>query len=1083
MIDSILTFAVQRRYIVVFLTLIVMVLGAVSISRLPIDAVPDVTNKQVQINSIAPSLSPVEIEKRVTYPLETALAGIPGLQGTRSLSRNGFSQITAVFNDNVDIYFARQQVSERLAAARAGLPDGVDPQMGPISTGLGEIVMWTIEYQRHDEKHTSGRLGWQQDGSFITPEGERLRDPVALGGYLRTVEDWLVRPQVRNVPGLAEVDVIGGYEKQYVVEPRPTALAAYGISFSELVRALQATNLAVSGNLVQRGGEAFLVRADARVRNINDIASAVVADRQGIPITVRDLAEVKIGGALRTGAASEDGHEVVIGTAMMRIGENSRTVAQAVVDKLDQVRKSLPPGVYLRVVYDRSRLVDATIHTVGKNLAEGAFLVIVVLFLLLGNIRAAIIAALVIPISLLMTAMGMNQLGVSGNLMSLGALDFGLIVDGAVIIVENSLRRLAERQHRQGTLSRADRLKEVTAASHEMIRPSLYGQAIILLVYTPLLAFQGVEGKMFLPMAITVMLALAAAFVLSVTTVPALIAILMNGKIAEKDVRAIEIAKIWYAPALRKLIARPLPIIAAGTGLFLVAAVTFVFVGQEFIPQLDEQDVLINPLRIPSTSINQSQAMQLQVEKAVEKVPEVQFVFSRTGTAEVASDPMPPNLSDTFVIVKPRDQWPDPSMPKAELVEKIGQSLKGLLGQNYEYTQPIQMRFNELVAGVRSDVAVSVFGDNLGSMLSTAQQISRVLKSIAGTSDLRVEQTQGFPTLDVALDRNAIARRGLTVEDVADTLETAIGGKGAGTVFEGDQRYDVVVRLPDQIRDNGAQIGALPVMMPPAQTGPRLSVPFRDVAALRYTQGLNQISRQDGKRRIMVQLNVRGRDLGSFVQEAQTRVGQEVSVPPGSWLEWGGQYQNLQAAKARLLLVVPLAFAVIFGLLYLGLGGLVPAAAVLSAIPLAIAGGVFALALRGIPFSISAAVGFIALSGVAVLNGLVMMSSIRKRLEDGMAVDAAIVGGAVERLRPVLSTALVASLGFVPMALATGTGAEVQKPLATVVIGGLLTATALTLFVLPAISRLIYARRRRIAGGPVNAASDADPYPLERGIP
>ncbi len=1083
MIDRILTFAVQRRYIVVFLTLIVAVLGAISLSRLPIDAVPDVTNKQVQINSIAPSLSPVEIEKRVTYPLETALAGIPGLQSTRSLSRNGFSQVTAVFNDNVDIYFARQQVAERLASARANLPDGVDPLMGPISTGLGEIVMWTIEYQRPNEKQIGGRLGWQQDGTFITPEGERLRDPVALGGYLRTVEDWIVRPQVRNVPGLAEVDVIGGYEKQYVVEPHPTALAAYGISFSELVRALQATNLAVSGNLVQRGGEALLVRADARVRNMNDIASAVVADRQGVPITVHDLADVKIGGALRTGSASEDGHEVVIGTGMMRIGGNSRTVARAVVEKLGQVRKSLPPGVSLRVVYDRSKLVDATIHTVSKNLTEGAILVIVILFLLLGNFRAAIIAALVIPISMLMTAMGMNQLGVSGNLMSLGALDFGLIVDGAVIIVENSLRRLAERQHRHGALSLADRLEEVTAASREMIRPSLYGQGIILLVYAPLLTFQGVEGKMFLPMAITVMLALAAAFVLSLTTVPALIAILMNGKIAEKDVPAIEVAKTWYAPALRKVIARPLPIIGAGVGLFLAAAVTFIFVGQEFIPQLDEQDVLINPLRIPSTSIDQSQAMQLQVEKAVKKVPEVQFAFSRTGTAEVASDPMPPNLSDTFVIVKPRDQWPDPGMPKTELVEKIDRSLKGLLGQNYQYTQPIQMRFNELVAGVRSDVAVSVFGDNLDSMLSTAQQISRVLKSIPGTSDLRVEQTQGFPTLNVTLDRNAIARRGLTVEDAAGTLETAIGGKEAGTVFEGDQRYDVVVRLPDQIRDNGAQIGALPVMLPQPQTGPRLSVPFRDVASLHYTQGLNQISRQDGKRRIMVQMNVRGRDLGSFVTEAQARVTQDVAVPPGSWLEWGGQYQNLQAAKARLLLVVPLAFAVILGLLYLGLGGLVPAIAVLSAIPPAIAGGVFALAIRGIPFSISAAVGFIALSGVAVLNGLVMMSSIRKRLEDGMPVDEAISSGAIERLRPVLSTALVASLGFVPMALATGTGAEVQKPLATVVIGGLLTATALTLFVLPAISKLIYARQSRATGEPSMIAGKADPYSLEQGIP
>lgn len=1062
MIDRIITFAVRRRYIVMFITLIIVVLGALNLSRLPIDAVPDVTNKQVQVNSIAPSLSPVEIEKRVTYPLETALAGIPGLKTTRSLSRNGFSQVTAVFDDGIDIYFARQQVSERLAGARANLPAGVDPRMGPISTGLGEIVMWTIDYQRPAGRQTNGRFGWQKDGSFVTPEGERLKDTVALESYLRTVEDWLVRPQVRNVPGLADVDVIGGYEKQYVVEPRPTALASYGISFSELAKALEATNLAVSGNLVQRGGEAFLVRADARVRNINDIASAVVADRQGVPITVANLADVKIGGALRTGSASEDGHEVVIGTAMMRIGENSRTVAKATVEKLDQVRKTLPPGVNLRVVYDRSKLVDATIHTVSKNLAEGALLVVVVLLLLLGNFRAAIIAALVIPISLLMTAIGMNELGVSGNLMSLGALDFGLIVDGAVIIVENSLRRLAERQHRQGgVLARADRLEEVAAASHEMIRPSLYGQGIILLVYVPLLTFQGVEGKMFLPMAITVMLALAAAFILSLTTVPALIAILMNGKIAEKDVRAIEIAKEHYAPALHKVIARPLPIIAAGAALFVAAAVTFVFVGQEFIPQLDEQDVLINPLRIPSTSIDQSQNMQMQVEKAVEKVPEVQFVFSRTGTAEVASDPMPPNLSDTFVIAKPRDQWADPGMPKAELVEKIDQSVKGLLGQNYQYTQPIQMRFNELVAGVRADVAVSVYGDNLGSMLATAQQISRVLKTVTGATDLRVEQTQGFPTLDIALDRNAIARRGLTVEDVAATLETAVGGAEAGTVFEGDQRYAVVVRLPDKIRDSGPQIGALPVMLPQPQTGPRLSVPFRDVASLRYIQGLNQISRQDGKRRIMVQLNVRGRDLGSFVQEAQDRVGRDVAIPPGSWLEWGGQYQNLQAAKSRLLVVVPLAFAVILGLLYLGLGGLVPAIAVFSAIPLAIAGGVFALALRGIPFSISAAVGFIALSGVAVLNGLVMMSSIRRRLDEGATPDEAIVGGAIERLRPVLSTALVASLGFVPMALATGTGAEVQRPLATVVIGGLITATALTLFVLPAISKLIYTRWRR----------------------
>lgn len=1058
-LDKVLSFAVHHRYVVIFLTLLAMVAGALAVMRLPIDAVPDVTNKQVQVNSVAPSLSPVEIEKRVTYPLETALAGIPGLQSTRSLSRNGFSQVTAIFNDGTDIYFARQQIAERLASTRDVLPTGVEPRMGPISTGLGDIVMWTVEYRRHGEKATVGRFGWQKDGSYLTPEGELLNDSVALAGYLRSVQEWLIRPQIRTVPGLAEVDIVGGYEKQYVVEPKPTMLAAYGISFSELVRALEATNLAVSGNLVQRGGEAYLVRADARVRNINDISKSVVAERRGVPVTVADVADVRIGGALRTGAASEDGHEVVIGTAMMRVGENSRTVAEATVKRLEEVRNSLPPGVYLRIVYDRSKLVDATITTVGTNLLEGALLVIAVLFFLLGNIRAAVIAGLVIPLSMLMTAVGMNWFGVSASLMSLGALDFGLIVDGAVIVVENALRRIAERQQREGQLTGEARLEEIVAASREMLRPTLYGQAIILLVYAPLLTFQGIEGKMFLPMAITVMLALGAALVLSLTTVPALIATFLRGDVSEKDVRVIAWAKEKYLPLLGKALARPWRILAGSVAVFLLAVGLFTQLGQEFIPQLDEQDVLVNASRIPSTSIEQSQKMQLTVENAIRKLPEVQFVFSRTGTAEVASDPMPPNISDTFVMVKPRAAWPDPGLPKAELVEKIDKALEGLLGNNFEYTQPIQMRFNELVAGVRSDVAVSLYGDNLGTMLATAQRIGSLLGQVPGASDVRVEQSEGFPTLDVRFDRNSVARRGLTIEDVADTLAISVGGKEAGTVFEGDQRYDIVVRLPDQTRNSTASIGALPVMLPPTATGERLSVPFRDVASIQQTRGLNQISREEGKRKIVVQMNVRGRDLGSFVREAQERVEREVRMPPGTWIKWGGQYENLQAAKSRLLLVVPLAFALIFGLLYLGLGGAVPAMAVLSAIPLAIAGGVFALVLRGMPFSISAAVGFIALSGVAVLNGLVMMGSIRQRLREGLATNEAIIGGAMERLRPVLSTALVASLGFVPMALATGTGAEVQRPLATVVIGGLISATALTLFVLPAISKLIYRRR------------------------
>ena len=1056
MIDRLLSFAVHRRYIVIALTLLVTVLGAIALTRLTIDAVPDITTKQVQVNSVAPSLSPVEIEKRVTYPIENALAGIPGLESTRSLSRNGFSQVTAVFTDSTDIYFARQQIAERLSNIREEIPPGVDPKMGPISTGLGEIVMWTLEYRRHGERATDGRYGWQKDGSFLTPEGERLRDDIALNAYLRSVQDWIVRPQIRNVPGIADVDSNGGFEKQYLVSPRPSMMAAYGVSFSELVKALEATNLAVSGNLVERGGEASLVRLDARVRTLNEITNAVVGQRNGVPVTVGNLADVRIGGALRTGAASEDGHEVVIGTALMRIGENSRTVARAVTDRLEQIHKSLPPGVYMRVVYDRSRLVDATIHTVGKNLIEGALLVVAVLFFLLGNLRAALVTALVIPISMLMTAIGMTRLGISGSLMSLGALDFGLIVDGAVIIVENTLRRLAERQHREGVLSGEARLQEIVAASREMVRPTLFGQAIILLVYLPLLSFQGVEGKMFLPMALTVMLALGAALVLSLTTVPALIATLLRGEVSEKDVRAIAWAKERFEPALRKVLARPKRVIMGGLAATALAAAIFIVMGQEFIPRLDEQDIVVMASRIPSTSIEQSQRMQLQVERAIAKVPEVQQVFSRIGTADIGSDPMPPNLADTFVIVKPRDQWSDPGMSKDELIQKVDKSLEGLLGNSFEFTQPIEMRFNELIAGVRSDVSIAVYGDDLSALLATARRIGSTVNKIPGARDVKVEQTTGFPTLEVALDRNGIARRGLTVEEAAETLEVAVGGKPAGIVFEGDRRFDVVVRLPDALRDNVDQIGALPVMLPETGTGPRSSVPFRDIATLRHSQGLNQISRENGKRRIVVQLNVRGRDIGSFVDEAKEQIERGVRLPSGTYLEWGGQYENLQAAKARLLLVVPLAFAVILGLLYLALGGWVPALAVFSAIPLAIAGGVFALALRGMPFSISAAVGFIALSGVAVLNGLVMMSSIRKRLTDGQAVDGAILEGAIERLRPVLSTALVASLGFLPMALATGTGAEVQKPLATVVIGGLITATALTLLVLPAIAKLIY---------------------------
>ena len=1066
MIGRILSMSVKGRWYVLVLTLIIAALGAWQLAKLPIDAVPDITNKQVQINSIAPALSPIEIEKRVTFPIETALAGIPGLESTRSISRNGFSQVSAVFTESTDLYFARQQVAERLTQARDTLPAGVQPQIGPVTTGLGEVYMYTVEFANPGGKGAKvkdGSPGWQSDGSYLTPEGERLSDPVAQAGYLRTVQDWIIRPQLRTVNGVAGIDSIGGYEKQYVVEPDPAKLAAYGVSYTELAKALEATNLSVGANFIQRAGEAYLVRADARVRTLDEIANAVIATRQTVPVTVKDVATVRVGGDLRTGAATKNGQETVVGTALMLIGENSRTVAKAVGEKLTQVKKSLPPGIVVNVGLDRSVLVNATIGTVERNLTEGAILVAATLFLLLGNVRAAFIAVLIIPFSFLMMAIGMNSLGVPGNLMSLGALDFGLIVDGTVIIIENCLLRLAERQHHENRLLNLnERLETVLHASQEMIRPTVYGQAIIFLVFAPLLTFTGVEGKTFSPMAITIMLALAAAFVLSLTFVPAMVAILMRGKVAEKEVRIIQWLKVRYEPLLARSLARPWPFIGAGVAVFLVSGVVFTTLGQEFIPTLDEKNIALGALKIPSTSLEQSKTMQQQVEKAIVSLPEVEMVFAKTGTAEVATDPMPPNQSDGFVILKPSEEWPKGVTSKEQVAERILKKVEPLLGNSYEITQPIQMRFNELIAGVRGDVAIKLYGDDLDKMSAAAGKIGLVLQGIQGAEGVRVEQTAGAPTLDVRFDRAAIARFGLTVEEVADTLATALGGREAGAVFEGDRRFDIIVRVPMAQRNDLDSLGATPVMLPSSDGAPSQSVPLRQLVELRFTDGLNQVSRENGKRRVVIQVNVRGRDIGSFVTEARSKV-EAVALPTGSYLQWGGQYENLQAATQRLSIVVPLCFLAIFVILFMALGGVARALAVFAAIPLGLAGGVFALALTGITFSISAAVGFIVLAGVAVLNGLVVMSSIRQRLDEGVPVAKAIYDGSVERFRPVLMTGLVPAIGFIPMALAHGTGAEVQKPLAMVVIGGLITATLVTLLVLPAISQLILSLGRKPA--------------------
>ncbi|MBS0195980.1 MAG: CusA/CzcA family heavy metal efflux RND transporter [Planctomycetes bacterium] len=1132
MLEGILHFSIKNRWLVLLLTVMAAGLGVYSLRRLPIDAVPDITNNQVQINATAASLSPIEVEKRVTFTIENALAGIPGLQSTRSLSRNGFAQITAVFEDDVNIYFARQQVSERLGEAKESLPPGVEPVMGPIATGLGEIYMYTVEYEHPHgagAKFTPGEPGWQREGVYLTPEGRTLTSDLELAAYLREVQDWIIRPQLKGVKEVAGVEAIGGYVKQYHIQPDPMKLVSYGLTFAEVIDAVEKNNISTGAGYIEHKGESYLVRATGRIERPEQIEEIVVASRGGVPIRVKDIVAdaggVGIGRELRTGSASENGEEVVVSTAIMLLGANSRTVAASVDAKMTEVQRSLPAGIRAKTVLNRTKLVDATILTVQKNLLEGAVLVIVVLLLLLGNVRAALICALAIPLSMLMTATGMVQNKVSGNLMSLGAIDFGLIVDGAVIIVENCLRRLGEAQHQRGRLlTLQERLHEVMVAAKEMIQPSVYGQAIIVTVYFPILALTGVEGKMFHPMAMTVIFALVAAFVLSVTFVPAMVAVLIGGRVTEKEMFLVRWAKAAYEPVLRWSVRLRWPVAGAAVLAFAASALLFTRLGQEFAPTLDEKDLAMHAMRIPSTGITQSQAMQLEVEKAVSLIPEVAFIYSKTGTAEMATDPMPPNVSDTFIIFKDKSQWrteaelerviadkqaemasvdahagghgelgehghgedgheEEPELRieghKGALIRLIQLTVAAVPGNNYEFTQPIQMRFNELISGVRGDVAVKVYGDDFDAMEKTAARVLEVLRGIPGAADAKSEQTEGLPVMTVDIDRAAIARYGLSVHDVQEVVAVAMGGREAGKVFEGDRRFDLVVRLPDALRGRIDTLERLPIPLPERGEETRTVqlasseegsvaeltarprgvgfVPLGEVARIDVAEGTNQISRENGKRRIVVQCNVRGRDLGSFVQEAQARMT-AVTLPAGQWLVWGGQFENLVAAKERLTVVVPICFLLIFLLLFSTFKSVKYALLVFSAVPLGLTGGIVALWLRGMPFSISAAVGFIALSGVAVLNGLVMVSFINQLRAEGLGRDAAILRGCLVRLRPVLMTALVASLGFVPMALAHGTGAEVQKPLATVVIGGLISSTLLTLVVLPALYRIVTGR-------------------------
>lgn len=1069
MIEKILRFSIHYRVLVLLVTLGISAYGLYILPTLPIDAVPDVTNNQVQINTSIDNLSPGEMEKQVTFFIENALSGIPGLESTRSLSRNGFSQVTAVFEDKVNVHFARQQIAERLSEIRESLPPGSEPRMGPLSTGLGEVYMWTVKFDHSEpagiSTHASGYAidtpGWKADGSFLTPDGKRLTNAIERGAYLRTVQDWIVKPQLKGIQGLAGIDSIGGYVMQIHVHPDLDKLMSFGLSLKDLKEALEHNNLNRGAGIIEVQGEAYLMKTDARIQSLEELENVVIASNAGMPIYLKDLAKIEIGKEWRSGSSSQDGEEIVTGTAMMLMGGNSRTVANAVDRKMDEIKSQLPPGIRIETVLNRTKLIDSTIHTVVKNLSEGALLVIAVLFALMGNFRAACITALVIPIAMLLTAVGMIKSHISGNLMSLGAIDFGLIVDGAVILAENSLRRLSEKQAQLGRILNADeRVHEVVSASTEMIRPSVFGQAIIIMVYIPLLSLSGIEGKMFEPMALTVIFALLAAFVLSLTFVPAMIALWVTNRVHEGDNSIIKKAKDCYRPILKTALTFPARTIGMAAACFVMALFLFMTLGQEFVPTLDEQDLAVQSTRSPSTSLSQATQMQLEVEKTLLKFPEVAKVFSKTGTAEMASDPMPPDASDTFVIFKPKEEWPQPIREKEEIIEQMEAALKRLPGNNFEFTQPIEMRFNELIAGVQSDVAIKIYGDDFEVLQKTAHRIAEVVRKVPGAADVMVDKLDGLPTIQVDVDRLSVSSYGLDMQDVLDVVGTAFGGEKTGVIFSGDRRVDIVLILDDALRQNLNGLENIPIPLPKKEGLTGQFITLKEVASIKEVDGLNEVGRENGKRVLMVTTNVRGTDLGTFIEHAKKAIKQKVHIPSGYWIAWGGQYESLLSAQERLLVVVPVCFFLIFTALYAAFNSGREALTVFSGVPFALTGGVLSLGVRAMPFSISAAVGFIAVSGIAVLNGLVLMTAINALRKQGIPLKEALFEGALTRLRPVLMTALVASLGFLPMALATGAGAEVQKPLATVVVGGLISSTLLTLVVLPCIYLLLVRTRK-----------------------
>ncbi|MCU4501301.1 CusA/CzcA family heavy metal efflux RND transporter [Acinetobacter radioresistens] len=1031
--ERIIQFSIQHAIWVMLFACIWIAVGIYSYQKLPIDAVPDITNTQVQINTQANGFTALEVEQRITYPIENAMAGIPDLELTRSISRYGLSQVTIVFEDGTDIYWARQQINQRLQEIQAELPAQTSPIMSPVSTGLGEIYQWVLRAEPKAKK---------SDGTAYT------------GMDLREIQDWVVRPQLQRVQGVAEVNSIGGFEKNYVVSPDFNYMQQLNISLEQLQQALNQNNENRGAGFIEDNGQQLTVRIPGTLNNISDIENTLVTSSSGRAIRVSDIAQVSIGHDLRTGGATYNGEETVLGIAMMAMGENSRTVSKAVDAKIRDIQNSLPKGVFIETVYDRTTLVEKAIKTVQKNLVEGAVLVIVILFLFLGNIRAALITACVIPLSMLFTLTGMAQKNISANLMSLGALDFGIIVDGAVVIVENCIRRLAHAQHLlKRPLTQSERFKEVFLAARQARRPLIFGQLIILVVYLPIFALSGIEAKMFHPMALTVVLALIAAMILSITFVPAAVALWVKGDIRETESVWMTSLKKSYEKTLNVAYEYKAVVLTFAICLLVVTGILTTKLGSEFAPQLGEGDFAVQQLRSPSTGLEESLRMQENAEKLLLKnFPEIKAVFARTGTAEVATDVMPPNISDGYIMLKPHEKWPNPKESIDELRSRMESYLATIPGNNSEFSQPIELRFNELISGVRSDVGVKIFGDDMQVLNGEAAKIAKIIQQVTGSSAVKVEQTSGLPLLNVEVDKFLASQYGLSVKSIQDVVATAIGGQQVGEILEGDRRFDFVIRLRDQDR-NVADVSQLPIRLPNGG-----SIILSDVAKVASIEGINQVSRENGKRRIVITANVEGRDLGSFISDLQTQL-KTYDLPSGYWIEYGGQFENLASAKTRMQIVIPLALITIFILLMAVFHNMKDSLLVFTGVPFALTGGVLFLWLRDIPLSMSAGIGFIALSGVAVLNGLVMLTFI-KELRLKYNLHEAVWQGAILRLRPVLMTACVASLGFVPMALATGTGAEVQRPLATVVIGGIISSTLLTLVLLPILYRWVNSPQR-----------------------